>query len=493
MMRPCAADCSPSSWVRVPALAFPEPSWWWLAWVALVPWLWLLRRADDARDAAWLGWCGGLGFMLATHWWLLPNLLIFLPVVCAVMALLWVPFGLAAYAFLGPGPTAQLHLAAAVVVVPSTWLLVEVVRSVDRLGGPWGLLGASQWNSPTLPVASIGGVWLLSWLVVACNVLVAALPARRAGAGLLVGFAVVLVAQAVAPQPSASRSVSVGVVQPGVLDDAAARFDRGEQLTRTLVGQSLALVVWGESSVGFDLASRPDLLARLSALSAEVGAPILVNVDARSSAEAGITKASVLISSEGEVARYDKSRLVPFGEYVPFRPIFGWASSFLEAADEDRVRGDAELVVMPVGDFGVGPLVCFESAFPDMTRALAEAGADLIVIQAATSTFQDSWAPEQHASLAAVRATESGRPVVHSTLTGVTTAFDAGGGQVGQVLSTSDVGATVYRIPLVSGETWFVRAGSRGAALVGLLLAAASLAVVISRGVSARRRLVSHS
>ena len=64
-------------------------------------------------------------------------------------------------------------------------------------------------------------------------------------------------------------------------------------------------------------------------------------------------------------------------------------------------------------------MVCFESAFPDMSRHLARDGAELLIAQSATSTFQQSWAPEQHASLAALRAAETGRPMVHATLTGV--------------------------------------------------------------------------
>jgi len=72
-------------------------------------------------------------------------------------------------------------------------------------------------------------------------------------------------------------------------------------------------------------------------------------------------------------------------------------------------------------------LICFESAFPDMSRVEAGQGAQLIVYQSATSTFQGTWGPDQHASLGAVRAAETGRPVVQAALTGVTAAYDASG------------------------------------------------------------------
>ena len=72
-------------------------------------------------------------------------------------------------------------------------------------------------------------------------------------------------------------------------------------------------------------------------------------------------------------------------------------------------------------------LICFESAFPDMSRVDARHGAQLIVYQTSDSTFQASWAPAQHASLGALRAAETGRPVVQAALTGVSAAFDAQG------------------------------------------------------------------
>jgi apolipoprotein N-acyltransferase len=69
-------------------------------------------------------------------------------------------------------------------------------------------------------------------------------------------------------------------------------------------------------------------------------------------------------------------------------------------------------------------LICFESAFPDMSRVDADHGAQLIIYQTADSTFQDTWALAQHASLGALRAAETGRPVVQAALTGDSAAFD---------------------------------------------------------------------
>ncbi|MEU6680067.1 apolipoprotein N-acyltransferase [Streptomyces sp. NPDC046925] len=464
----------------LPALAFPAPSLWWFAYVALVPWILLARSADTGRRAALDGWLGGLGFMVAVHHWLLPSLHVFTLLIAALLGLLWAPWGWLVRRLMG-GVASPRKTAAALVVLPSGWLMVELVRSWEGLGGPWGLLGSSQWQvGPALRVASIGGVWLLSALIVVLNtgiaVLVLALAARPARlsrppaallvpatAGLVAVAAVTASAWAWAPRPEPAGRMRVAVVQPGVIDGvggAGKRFAREEALTRGLAGRDLDLVVWGESSVGYDLAERPEVARRIAALSREVGADILVNVDARRSDKPGIFKSSVLVGPKGPTGdRYDKMRLVPFGEYVPARSLLGWATSVGKAAGEDRRRGERPVVMDVDNGLKVGPLVCFESAFPDMSRHLTREGAQLLLAQSSTSTFQSSWAPEQHASLAAVRAAETGRPMVHATLTGVSAVYGPDGERVGAPLGTSASTTATYDIPLAEGVTPYVRLG----------------------------------
>ncbi|GGS12933.1 apolipoprotein N-acyltransferase [Streptomyces aureoverticillatus] len=452
----------------LPALAFPAPSWWWFAYVALVPWLLLTRSAPTGRRAALDGWLGGLGFMVAVHHWLLPSLHVFTLVIAALLGLLWAPWGWLVRHLLGGAPSPG-RAGAALLVLPSGWLMVELVRSWEGLGGPWGLLGSSQWQvEPALRLASVGGVWLVSALVVAVNTGVAALAASRAArvpalAGLVAVAAATSAAWTWSPRPDPAGHVRVAVVQPGVMNGVGAadqRFAREEQLTRSLAGRDLDLVVWGESSVAHDLAGRPDLAERITALSRRVDADILVNVDARRSDRPGIFKSTVLVGPEGPTGdRYDKMRLVPFGEYVPARSLLGWATSVGKAAGEDRRRGERP-VVMDVGQgLRVGPLVCFESAFPDMSRHLTREGAQVLLAQSATSTFQHSWAPEQHASLAAVRAAETGRPMVHATLTGVSAVHGPSGERVGKPLGTSASSTAEYDVPLATGTTAYVRYG----------------------------------
>ncbi|GAA2445372.1 apolipoprotein N-acyltransferase [Streptomyces macrosporus] len=473
----------------LPAPAFPEPSLWWWAYVALIPWLLLLRTADGGRRAAVEGWLGGAGFLLAGHHWLAPNLHVFIVVMAALLGLLWAPWGWLVRRLLGgaPGPG---RAVAAVVTVPSAWLMIELVRSWEYLGGPWALLGTSQWQvPPALRLASLGGVWLVTVWVVAVNTvltLLVAVPRARvpAVAAAVVCALVPAAAWAWAPLPRPAGTVRIAVVQPSVVVGPDVRFDTGERLTRELAGRDVDLVVWGESSVGYDLDARPDLRGRLAALSGRVGAPVLVNVDARRSDRPGIFKSSVLVGPDGPIGDgYDKMRLVPFGEYVPARSLLGWATAVGRAADEDRRRGDAP-VVMDAGGVRVGPLVCFESAFPDMSRALVRDGVGMLVAQSATSSFQESWAPEQHASLAALRAAETWRPMVHATLTGVSAVHGPRGEPVGERLGTDLSGSAVYEVPLASGTSPYVRFGDWvvAAALAALLVSAA-----VAAGGRARR------
>ncbi|WP_171107300.1 MULTISPECIES: apolipoprotein N-acyltransferase [Streptomyces] len=464
----------------LPMLAFPAPSLWWFAYVALVPWILLARTAPTGRRALYDGWCGGFGFVLAVHHWLLPNLHVFTFVLAALLGALWAPWGWLVRRFLAGAPSPG-RIAAALLVLPSGWLAVELVRSWQGLGGPWGMLGASQWQvAPALRLASVGGVWLLSFLLVTVNVAVAVLVSVRAAripalAALLATAAATSAAWSWSPHPHVVGEVRVALVQPGVIHGPGPRFDREEQLTRQLTGQDVDLIVWGESSVGYDLGRRPDLARRIAALSRETGAPILVNVDARRSDRPGIYKSSVLLGPDGPTGdRYDKMRLVPFGEYIPFRSLLGWATSVGEAATEDRRRGTEQVVMDVGGGLRVGPMVCFESAFPDMSRSLTRDGADILVAQSATSTFQQSWAPAQHASLAALRAAETGRPMVHATLTGVSAVYGPEGRRIGPPLGTEASTTQVYEVPLADGVTPYARLGAWPVyvAVMALLVAA---------------------
>jgi apolipoprotein N-acyltransferase len=441
----------------LPVLAFPAPNLEFLAWFALVPGLLLMRGAPTAREAAVRAWWSGAGFVMAAHYWLAPNIGPALLLVAIVLGACWAGVGVSAWALLRPPMTSRRSLAA-LVVVPSFWLLVEWIRSWQALGGPWALLGASQWQHPAiLALASVGGVWLLSFALVAANtgmvILVraprAAIRALGAAAALIAAGAGPLVF-ALTPPVRPAGQVTVALVQPGYERHPSPLGTASQRLTARLGPLHPDLIVWGESSIGDDLRFHHALLDQLRRLAAADGAPILVDQD--SYAPAGKSKVAVLVNAGGIVASYAKTRLVPFGEYIPFRQQLGWLTKISKAAPSNMIPGDGARVMtatLPGGrPLKLGVLICFEAAFPDMSRADARHGAQLIVYQTSDSTFQGSWAPAQHASLSAVRAAETGRPAVQAALTGVTAAFDAQGRQLAW-LGTAQRGVALVRLDLV--------------------------------------------
>jgi apolipoprotein N-acyltransferase len=474
-----------------PVLVFPGLSLSYVAWFALVPGMVLFTRAPTAREALARGWWFGAAYLIAMLYWMALQLGPGLLVVGAVMGWTWAPFAVAAHRLLRP-PVSWLSALGALVVIPSCWLIPEWIRSYQGLGGPWGLYGASQWQHPAvLGLAAVGGVWLVSVALVLANVAImlvigAVRPAWLAGPAIAAGrhsaavaaagvaaFAVAAasgpLAYALTPPFPAVREVTIAMVQPGLVHDPALRVDASETLTASLSsGGSLSgvhpdVIVWGESSVAYDLTLDRALLRRIEALSARAGADILVSQDSTVPGQ-GQEKVAVLVSPAGIRGTYVKTRLVPFGEYIPFRQQLGWLTSISKAAASNMIPGSGARLLTATDHTGrplpIGVLVCFESAFPDMSRVDADKGAQLIVYQSATSTFQGTWGPDQHASLAALRAAETGRPVVQAALTGDTVAFDARGRQV-VWLDQPSHGVVTARLalPAATARTFYDKSG----------------------------------
>lgn len=466
----------------LPILAFPSPALWWWAFVSLVPSTLLIARAPTRRTGVIRSWWVAAGYGIAAIYWTVPNVGPGVVLIGFFLGLLYLVWGWITWELLHGSPNPA-RVVGAVVLLPSAWLAAEYARSWSALGGPWAVLGASQWNDRTfLSLASLGGVWLVSLAIVAVNTgVAAAVVPTSSTASRLVGLScagVVLVAGfsfgAARTLPRSGYSLTVAMVQPGPGLAPLPRFNAEVRETASVAGKHPELVVWAETSVSYDLSTDHTLLDRLEHLSGQVGADILVNEDARVASKGGIYKSAILIDRSGIVSIYDKMRLVPFGEYIPFRPVLGWLSDISRAAKVNRRRG-THLVVMKLPDHlpPVGALICFEEAFPDMSRHLAAEDAQVIIYQTSDSTFEGSWELGQHASLAAVRAVESGRPAIQVALTGDSSAFTASGRELAWIPKT-ERGAFVVTLPLSLGTTFFVRWGdwAPDAALLLLVLAA---------------------
>jgi apolipoprotein N-acyltransferase len=467
----------------LPALAFPAPAWWWLAWVVLVPLLLLVRAAPTATEGGVRAWCGLGAYVLCTQYWLLPSAGPMFVAMAALIGAFWMPWGWVAHRVLSV-PLSTRRALVGIVVLPSVWVIAEAARSWQSLGGPWALLGASQWNQPaTLASAALGGVWLTSFLLVAANTAIAYAILSHGIRVRAVALAAALVSALVGPvwfvlgpTPPVGRTVRVALVQPGRIDDAAARLAAGEALTATLVGHHVDLAVWGESSVGVDLATHPHTMTALAELSRRIGSDLLVNVDAAAPSR-GIYKSSVLLGPNGSQGAYQKLRLVPFGEYVPLRPVLGWITRYTKAAGQDRRRGSGQ-AVLHAGSLAIGPLISYEATFSDLPRREVQLGAQVLAYQSSTSTFQGSWAQPQLASQAAVHAVEVGRPAVQTALSGDSAAFDASGRQLAWC-SSDYRGVIVVRVPLDSVTTIYQRLGDWVLALAFSILAGAGVAATL--------------
>jgi len=495
-------------------LVFPDLSLSYVAWFALVPGIIVFTRSGTAREAVARGWWFGAGYLLAMMWFFAPEIGPAVLLIGGVFGAMWSPFAIACWQLLRPGPRPWPRFLAALAVLPATWLIPEWIRSYQGLGGPWDLYGASQWQHPAvLALAAVGGVWLVSVALVIANAGIAATVIawlrmggpRRPGlaaaglAALVASAGAGPLAFALTPPLPVARAVTVALVQPGIDRHPTPGVNASQALTASLTGHAAAagvrpdLIVWGESSVGEDLTlpSSAPLLRQIEALAARDGAEILAGQDA-SPPGRGHEKWAVLISPAGIKGIYVKSRLVPFGEYIPFRQELGWLASISEAARSNMIPGPGARVITATDRAGrplpVGVLVCFESAFPDMSRADADNGAQLVVYQSATVTFQGTWGPEQHASLAAIRAAETGRPVVQAALTGDTAAFDARGRELAW-LGQSGHGVVTVRLELPAGpaRTFYDRAGDY-VLWTGVAVSATFLLFLVAGPAALRRR-----
>jgi apolipoprotein N-acyltransferase len=483
----------------LPALAFPAPNLEFVAWFGLVPGMLLLRASPSAREAAVRGWWFGTGFLLASLYWLAPNLGPGLLLVTAFIGVLWTGFGVAVRGLLRDPVTAGRALAA-LAVVPSCWLVADWVRSWQGFGGPWAVYGVSQWQHPAvLALAALGGVWLVSFALVAANTGILILLVARPVPLRLIGAAAAAVAIAAGPVAFAftaaspvSRTVTIALVQPGVVHNPSLSAFASQRLSAGLGRDHADLIVWGESSVAVDLSqpSSAPRLRQLERLSAADRAQLLVNQD--SIVDGNHSKVALLIGSNGIDGRYVKTRLVPFGEYIPFRQELGWLTKISKAAAQNMVPGTGARtlqVTTPSGPLTIGVLICFESAFPDMSRVDTDHGAQLIVYQTSDSTWQAGWewVQAQHAALSAVRAAETGRPVVQAALTGDSVAFDDRGRLLLWKGSTFR-GVAVVRLglPPVSARTLYDRLGDY---VPWIAVAIAALAAVIALIRADRRRI----
>ena len=411
-----------------------------------------------------------------------------------------------------------------VLVAPVGWTGMEVWRSLAPLGGfGWGELAYAHvdgsWMLPlarllgghaiTLATAVLGAMLFDAYRRGRVAVtglegttverLQAALPHARPALLGLAGVLLVTVLATVEPPAEDGPVVDVLAVQGNDPDLALSSGGRDEDLriarsqlalTRAAVeeGGPPDLTVWPESSLDRDpLVGPPGDPFReiLTEAATVVEGGLLVGTNLEGPRPLTFANSAVVVDGRGEaVDRYVKRRLVPFGEFVPWRSVLGDLPP-LRQVPRDALPGPGpqSLDVDPVR---VAVLICFETLFPDVLRTnVLAAGepAGLVVAITNDVSFGRSAEPAQHLAQSRLRAVESGRWVVHASLAG-RSAFVDPEGEVHDVTALFDTATARRSVPTVTGRTPFLAIGDVvgiAAMVAYLLLAAARVAATVRR------------
>jgi apolipoprotein N-acyltransferase len=308
-------------------------------------------------------------------------------------------------------------------------------------GQLWNALGYSQaYQSMLIEAAAWGGVYAVSFLIVAINSAVALLIISRTKLSIamtiVVALAVFLVNDFFTPPPDDSyirqpeRVVNVIAVQPNVpmnpVKNAAeikALMDRHVALsTQGLAtlsdAQGPRIVIWPESPMNFTYASNKSFQEFVASFARQNHTSVLFN-SLEPALYDGSYNSALLVNEEGRlISQYDKIRLMPFGEYVPL-PQWLPGASLISGIVGEFTPG-SNYTLMPLGDRKAGVFICIESAYPWIARRLTHDGAGVLINISNDGYLGPTAVMRQHLANAIFRAVENGRPVLRVTNTGLT-------------------------------------------------------------------------
>ncbi|HEX2826612.1 MAG TPA: apolipoprotein N-acyltransferase [Burkholderiales bacterium] len=456
--------------------------------------LWL--GASTPRRAAAIGWWFGVGFFLAGVSWVYVSLNTF----GAMPAPLAAFFTLLFCAFLALFPAAAGYCVAAIrvnpwlafaLVAPSAWMLTEWVRGWIFTGFPWLAVGYSQIPGSALagyaPVTGIFGVSLATLMSAGLLALLAdalmrsrrahAKPSASALAAPIVALAVVWGAGYGLSQTTwtapAGEPVEVTLLQGNIPQEIKWTMEglRKTLITyRDLAYESKAkLIVFPETAIPMFLRDIPaDYLSDIADHARHNGGDALIGVPEQ--LPSGDYYNSVISIGTSKIQAYRKSHLVPFGEFIPLRPVLGWIVGVLAIPLQDFSRGGVDQQPLAVAGQRVALNICYEDAFgEEIIRQLPQA--TMLVNVSNVAWFGRSIAPYQHLQISQARAIETGRYMMRATNTGMTAVIDTRG-KVVDAAPEFTTAAVTARVQGYSGATPYVRAGNRPVLLLALLLLA---------------------
>jgi len=378
-----------------------------LAWLHHVTWLGLFLLGPIV--GAWIG-----TWYLAA-WWTMPRLL---------------------------GRRTLVRLLA-LLGLAGAWVLIEWTRTWLLGGFPWLPLAASQWERASiLQIASYTGAYGVSFVLVVVNLGFAAYAHRLFREGetgfrkrsqeFFLAMFLLLVCLSVHVQEAFNRlhyTVPLGrvaFVQPYIPQVVKWDPTRGPGILKVLQDTTRAaaetrpdLILWPEATTPWAVKGDDNMRAFVESLAQQAKAPLLLGSIAienpRTANVRWYNGAFAVDPVTGlQTAYYAKRRLVQFGEYVPLRPILGWITKFVPIGDDFATGVDSSPLVVPVHGTALsfGPLICYEDVYPQLARASALAGSDVLVVLTNNGWFGEGGAAYQHAANSVLRAVETRRPVL---------------------------------------------------------------------------------
>ncbi|MBC8041201.1 MAG: apolipoprotein N-acyltransferase [Opitutaceae bacterium] len=323
------------------------------------------------------------------------------------------------------------------------WVVGEWTRTWVLSGFSWMPLAATQWQrTPIIQIAAFTGAAGVSFVLIAFNLGFTAYAHRlilegRSGLGkrspefFAALFLLVICVATQLQEIFARHNLTLGqvaFVQPYIPQDVKWDNTKGpailgvlEELTLAAATTKPDVILWPEATTPWAVKGDAEMRAWVEHLVTRAGRPLLLGSIARqpmaaNPAEEDWLNAVFVVDPATGVQEhfYAKRKLVPFGEFVPLRPLLGWLGKFVPIGD-DFLRGTdpSPLVVSVAGrTWAFGPLLCYEDIFPSLARTSVLAGADVLVVHTNNGWFGEGGAAYQHASNSVLRAVETRRPVL---------------------------------------------------------------------------------
>jgi apolipoprotein N-acyltransferase len=483
------------------ALSFPRFGHPAFAWIALVPLLVTLSRGVPPLRAFYLGLMSGLVYFIGTIYWTGSVIRTFggLAAPVALLGMLLLAFTLALFPAVTALITARLVRRAgtgALLLMPAVWVATEYARGFPFIFGgfPWVPLGNSQVTVlPVAQIASVVGVYGLSALVAFVNAALAYAALSRGRQRVVVTAATAVLLAAAGgwgalriADGSLTREgpvTRVGLIQGNIAQEdkwnpnqARRIFTTYLAMTRDAVRRGAEFVIWPESSTPFMFEEDDGGETAVRDLARETGVPILLGSDQvdRRGESIRLFNAAFLIAPNGETtAVYHKIKLVPFGEYIPFKRLLFFVSPVVERLAE--FSPGASVVMLPVGSHQVSVAICYEVVYPSLSRAAVAAGSQLLTTITNDAWYGRSSAPYQHFALASMRAIEQGRYLARAANTGISGVVDPYGRVVQQSAIFEQAGL-VEEVRLLTTRTIYSRIGD---VIAYVSMAVTALALIV--------------